>query len=205
VIVQVTRTILILGLLVGGAGRPKAIVLNHDEVAEGAKNFHFTIKRTDGRPFTTQPSPPLWVGIAFGTELIKFKPTPDQRRFPRVLTVEIEDLDAGWIQAPRAGDNLLVAVYLGNKPITAATNLSVRAPSEGGEFHDNDSTKRKNSGCGVGRALIRRVSAPEPSGAESDHLAANQWAICWNGPRSVRGCRGTPSGRDYGRGGVSLD
>jgi hypothetical protein len=65
------------------------------------------------------------VGIAFGTKLVMFDAKPDRPKSPQALTVVLKDPGANWSQAPREGDDLLVAVYMNKRPITAATPLPV--------------------------------------------------------------------------------
>jgi hypothetical protein len=103
----------------------RSIVLTPKELPQGAKNVTLKIQRADGQPFTLEPNVELSVGIAFGTKLAMLATSADQPRSRRVLTALIKDLDALWSPAPRAGDELLVAVYINKRPVTAAASLRV--------------------------------------------------------------------------------
>ncbi|HEU4388389.1 MAG TPA: hypothetical protein VFV34_11370 [Blastocatellia bacterium] len=115
----------LLTLTFTGAADAQNLTLSPREIPEGAKNFRITIERADRRPFTTRSNALLSVGIAFGTKLVIFDAKPDRPQSPQSLTVVIKDASTAWSQAPRAGDNLLVAVYLNKSPVTAATQLPV--------------------------------------------------------------------------------
>ena len=112
-------------LLVVSAGYAQNLILNPQEISENAKNVRLRVQRADGRPFTTKPKAVLSVGIAFGTKLVMFEAKPDRTQSPQSLTVILRDTEATWSPAPRAGDNLLVAVYLDMRPCTTATPLHV--------------------------------------------------------------------------------
>jgi hypothetical protein len=109
----------------------QSIVLSPGETPEGATKFSLRVRRADGEPFVTDSRVIPSVGIAFGPNLVMVKATPDRAKAPRSLIVTIEDLAEIWNPAPRIGDNLLVAVYLKKKPITAAAILPVVATEVG--------------------------------------------------------------------------
>jgi hypothetical protein len=123
-----SRTICLTLLLVTARAsmlRAQNLSLVPPQIPEGAKTIRLRVRRADGRPFTSQPNPVLSVGIAFGTKLVMFDAKPDRPRSPQALTVILKDPGSNWSRAPREGDDLLVAVYLNKRPITAATPLPV--------------------------------------------------------------------------------
>jgi hypothetical protein len=105
--------------------RAQDITLTPRQIAEGARNVRLRIERADGRPFTANSDGVLSVGIAFGRTLVMFDAKPDRPGSPRILTVTIRDTSTAWSPAPRAGDNLLIAVYLNKRPITTAVPLAI--------------------------------------------------------------------------------
>ncbi|MCI0485205.1 MAG: hypothetical protein L0229_01125 [Blastocatellia bacterium] len=126
------RAISLALLLAMGTGKARAqnLTLAPHEIPEGAKSVRLKVQRVDGQPFTEQSDGVLSVGIAYGTKLFMFEAKPDRPESPRVLIVIIKDLALAWSPAPRAGDELLVAVYLNKRPITAAASLSVVGPAQ---------------------------------------------------------------------------
>ena len=112
-------------LIVAGTACAQNLELSPQQISEGAKNVRLKVQRTDGRPFASQSRASLSVGIAFGPKLVMFDAKPDRLLSPQSLTVTIKDAGTTWSPAPRAGDNLLVAVYLNKRPVTTATLLPV--------------------------------------------------------------------------------
>ena len=127
VVARTIMLVLLQMLLIASAAHAQNLALSPREIPEGTKNFPVRVQRADGRPFTSRPNAVLSVGIAFGTKLVMLEAKPDRPQSPQALTVIIKDASTTWTQAPRAGDNLLVAVYLQKSPITAATPLPVVA------------------------------------------------------------------------------
>ena len=125
---------LLLVICEAGAARAQNLTLAPHEIPERAKGVRLKVRRVDGQPFTEQSDGLLSVGIAYGTKLVMFEAKPDRLQSPRVLIVIIKDLALAWSPAPRAGDELLVAVYLNKRPITAAASLSVAGPAQPSSF-----------------------------------------------------------------------
>jgi hypothetical protein len=67
------------------------------------------------------------VGVAFGGKLLRIDP---HSKTASVLRVRVPRLDLAFEPAPQAGDRLIVAVYEGDRPVSAPASISVDSKTD---------------------------------------------------------------------------
>jgi len=119
-----------LQLLLAAAAAAQDLELRPAAIGESARDVRLQVVRADGRPFCAGPTCRPWVGVGFA-RLHRLRPKAAPSGRPVALTVRLSGVGAFGDPPPRAGDALLVVVYVGERPVAAPARLRIIGDGEG--------------------------------------------------------------------------